>query len=222
VSIKEEVPSIGDRAGGVRFYEVIDKSGERGRVQLTRGLERFYKDPRLLSYRFKCEKFPLRYANGAVLPIIRLDAGEYFCLFYRDAFPVGWNIANGASASIDEMLNPERTILREFGEELFACDHGRRVIYTIGAGNDLAPSSLQRRTLDVWGKRRKDRDLSKYERRPTPMKWIEGPDRVRVRYASQTQHCPVRFVHIRGLALGLRTPKQRELSERNHEARSGS
>jgi hypothetical protein len=79
VSIGGDLPSIGDRGGRVRFYEVIKKIGKRGRAQLTRDLERFHKDGRLLSYRFDCSNYPLRYANGGVLPIIRLDAEEYFC-----------------------------------------------------------------------------------------------------------------------------------------------
>ena len=61
---------------------------------------RFENDEGLLSRRFDCSGHPLRFGNGGVLPIIRLDDSDYFCLFYRDIFPIGWNIANGASDTL--------------------------------------------------------------------------------------------------------------------------
>lgn len=59
-----------------------------------------------------------RYASGGTLPIIELGSSQYYCLFYRDVFPVGWNIANGACDSLPELLNPKRAIERELREEL--------------------------------------------------------------------------------------------------------
>jgi hypothetical protein len=44
---------------------------------------------------FKDPLFPFRYASGGVLPILRIGRKEFFCFFYRDIDPVGWNIANG-------------------------------------------------------------------------------------------------------------------------------
>jgi len=45
---------------------------------------------------------------------VRIKEEEYYCLFYRDIFPVGWNIANGGSDNNEELLNPLLTIERSF------------------------------------------------------------------------------------------------------------
>ncbi len=41
--------------------------------------------------------FLFRYGSGGTLPVIRMDGKEYYCLFYREVFPIGWNIANGGN-----------------------------------------------------------------------------------------------------------------------------
>jgi class 3 adenylate cyclase len=69
-----------------------------------------------------CPRWPLRYANGGVLPIVRFGGRHYACLFYRDVFPFGWNIANGASDAYGELFCPDRVIKREFGEEFVVVD----------------------------------------------------------------------------------------------------
>ena len=66
---------------------------------------------------FDDPEFPFRYSNGGVLPILRMGDQEYFSLFYRDIYPVGWNIANGASDSRAELLYPMTTVEREFRED---------------------------------------------------------------------------------------------------------
>jgi len=62
--------------------------------------------------------FAFRYASGGTLPILEIGSREYYCLFYRDVFPVGWNIANGSCDSLAELLNPKLAIERELREEL--------------------------------------------------------------------------------------------------------
>jgi hypothetical protein len=195
VSLSDDLPSIADRPGKSRFFEIINRSGNAGRAQLTNSLARFWKDEHLRSYRFDCPDFPLRYANGGVLPLVRLEEDEYFCLFYRDAFPTGWNIANGASGSIEEMLEPELTMHREFGEELFACDHSKKLVYAFRPSDEPATVS-QREALRAWAKRYGSKDFAQYTRVSTPLKWIEGPDRIRVRYGHQKQTTGGCFVNI--------------------------
>lgn len=73
-------------------------------------------------YRFSRPGFAFRYASGGTLPVFEIRGVEYFCLFYRDVFPVGWNIANGACDSLPELLNPKRAIGRELLEELIILD----------------------------------------------------------------------------------------------------
>ena len=73
--------------------------------------------------------FVFRYASGGTLPVLRRGQQEYYCLFYRDVHPIGWNIANGGSDSIDELLNPTMTIRRELHEELIILDLTNKIDY---------------------------------------------------------------------------------------------
>ena len=61
--------------------------------------------------------FPFRHANGGVLPIVNLANESYYCLFYRETDPIGWNIANGGSDNSDELIDPQQIFLRELREE---------------------------------------------------------------------------------------------------------
>jgi hypothetical protein len=94
------------------------------------------------------------------------------------------------------MLNPERTIFREFGEELLACDHKKRLLYTFRAEDEQGPGGVQREALKAWGRRMRDKDFSEYTRLPTPMKWIAGPDRVRVKCGNHIQETDGYFLNI--------------------------
>jgi hypothetical protein len=69
-------------------------------------------------FHFADSDFPFRHANGGVLPIIQVRDKSYYCLFYRETDPIGWNIANGGSDDSDELIDPQQTILRELREEL--------------------------------------------------------------------------------------------------------
>ena len=60
----------------------------------------------------------LRWASGGFLPIAKWHGRQWVCLFYRDIYPVGWNIANGASETKEEYIYLNRTIYREMIEEL--------------------------------------------------------------------------------------------------------
>jgi hypothetical protein len=88
--VKQEMPGYTDKAAGIqdRIDSVVFRGGSRY----------LHDDP----------DFAFRYASGGTLPIVELDAIDYYCLFYRDVFPVGWNIANGACDSLPELLNPKR------------------------------------------------------------------------------------------------------------------
>jgi hypothetical protein len=179
VAVTDDLPSIVDSAGKKQFSQRMALQSGDARRRVTRLLFRFYRDSRLLAYHFECPNFPFRYANGGVLPIVRLDSHEYFSLLYRDIFPIGWNIANGGSDCLEEMLDPHRTLVREFGEELFICDHEKKLIYAFDPGDENAPPGFQSEALEAWKRRFSDRDLGQYKRLSIPLKWIEGPDSVR-------------------------------------------
>ena len=63
------------------------------------------------------ERFPLRWASGGVLPVVRWQGTTWSPFFFRDIPPVGWNIAAGSSESDEELRRPLSFGLREFIEE---------------------------------------------------------------------------------------------------------
>ena len=99
--------------------------------------------------------FPFRHANGGVLPIIRDIDGDYYCLFYRETAPIGWNIANGGSDDSDELLDPTLTILRELREELIVVGpptSNKR--YTLFGGDEGAHSRPEYlKALHLWNRK---------------------------------------------------------------------
>lgn len=140
-------------------------------------------------YRFSDPTFPFRYASGGILPIVHLRDRDYYAFFWRDIFPIGWNIANGGSESVDEMKEPERTVNREFREELVILSPDRRRVYAYPRGTDKPddPGTLPvARALweERLGVRWRGDDIWQL-----PTKWIHGPDSVQVTYAD---HKPAR------------------------------
>jgi hypothetical protein len=61
---------------------------------------------------------PIRWASGGILPIARWNGRYWYVLYFRDIYPVGLNIANGASEAKEEYKNLYSLIYREFSEEL--------------------------------------------------------------------------------------------------------
>jgi len=178
LAIEEGADTLLGWQGKRTFFDALKKRGPNARRLLGRALSRFRRDERMLSYRFDASDCPLRYGNGGVLPVVRLDADEYFCLFYRDVFPVGWNIANGASDSEEEMLDPARIVLREYGEELFIGNHEHRLFYAFEPGDEVAPAGFRDDALKAWRRKLRKRRFARYRRLSIPTKWIEGPDTV--------------------------------------------
>jgi hypothetical protein len=195
LEVGDRMPSIVDVDGKREFNKVAANAGRAARDALARKLREFFEDPRVREYRFDCSGYPLRYANGGVLPVVRLDGRDYFWLFYRDIFPVGWNIANGASDNTGEMLDPNRIVLREFGEEVIVADFETKHLYTSEPDNESVPLGFQKGAIDAW-ERRLGKGLLEFERLPIPMKWVDGPDSAEVEVAGRRQETKGYFVNI--------------------------
>lgn len=135
-------------------------------------------------YEFNDSLFPFRYASGGTLPIVRMGEKEYYCLLYRDIFPVGWNIANGGCDNKNELLNPVDTVERELREELIIADpkSKKRYVFEADAGKplDRAEFAVARR---FW-QEHFGFDLPIFDEIVIPLKWLEGPDFVTVKYAN--------------------------------------
>lgn len=179
IHIGDDTLSLTGHVGKRSFNETVAANGgDQNQLMLTRQLNDFLADSRQRGYRFDCANYPLRYANGGVLPVIHLDGTDYFCLFYRDVFPIGWNIANGASDNLEEMLDPGRIIAREFGEELLIFDVSKRVVYAHDPGDDNRPPGFQKQALMAWADALGIPDLVNFDTVAMPLKWIDGPDRI--------------------------------------------
>lgn len=134
--------------------------------------------------------FAFRYASGGTLPIIELDSSQYYCLFYRDVFPVGWNIANGACDSLPELLDPKRTIERELREELmiFALHTDPPVDYSFTWVGEL-PVSSSEFEIARWLASNflaGQLNINHFRKEPLEVRWDpSGPDTLRVRFDGQ-------------------------------------
>lgn len=196
LEVHDQLESLADSGDMRAFLERMANAGAGPRHELERQLETFHGDDRIRSYCFKTADFPLRHGNGGALPVVRIDSTDYFSLFYRDAFPVGWNLANGASDSEAEMGDPGRIVQREFGEELLIVDHNQRCLYTFDGDPGKVLPGVQAVTLQKWKERRPDQNLEGYQRSPLPLKWIAGPDRVSARIRGTLHTSSGYFVNI--------------------------
>jgi len=178
VNITKDDYSIVNQAGKREFFRILESDKGYGRRKIENELNNFYSNKYELAYKFDCSNSPFRYANGGVLPVIRLDSVDYFCLFYRDIFPIGWNIANGGSDTLEELLDPQRVVFREFGEELIITDDVNKLFYVYEPNQEDTSYGLQEEAWDIWKKYFPERKFCDYKKLSIPLKWIEGPDSV--------------------------------------------
>lgn len=62
--------------------------------------------------------FPFRWASGGSLLLVTWRGRRWAMVFFRDIRPVGWNLANGASESVEEQAKILQLIERETMEEV--------------------------------------------------------------------------------------------------------
>jgi len=175
VELTDHLPSIVDVAGKRKFNRIVRRPRPRESEGLARHIAEFTRDSSERERLFDCSRYPLRYANGGVLPVVRLKGREYFWLFYRDIFPVGWNIANGGSNNIEEMLDPDRIVAREFAEEAIVVDFTAERVYTHRHWRGATAKGVQEAALRAWSERL-GRNLLEFERVPLAVEWLDGPD----------------------------------------------
>lgn len=165
-------------------------------------------------YKFRNANFPFRYVSGGSLPIIRYRGFDYYCLFYRDIFPIGWNIANGGSDSRYELLEPLFTIERELREEIMAIDTKRHIWYVFQEypkePMDLPEFSLARK---LWQVHLPRHDLSDFEKHPIPINWLNGPDTLVVEDKNRLKNkTPSVFLNINATDFGIEVDKVAQIA----------
>ena len=184
VSFDDKSPCIWTREGKRYVKEHIDGYARKATFQ-SRQINDFLSSTNgTMSY--SDAGFPFRFVNGGTLPVVKLGNEEYFVLFYRELFPIGWNLANGGADTSAELLNPFTVVERELREELFVLNRKRgfRYVFDTESENPMdMPEYLIARQL--WNARLTEKgwkDITRFKSLPMPVKWIDGPDTLRIRY----------------------------------------
>ena len=150
--------------------------------------------------------FLWRWASGGTLPVVSIGERSYYCLFFRDIFPIGWNIANGACDTRFELLNPLEALERELGEELVVLNpkHGKRIRYVLNPEERPALDRAEFRNYRrLWQKQFPKLDLLNFKREGLAFKWERGPDKVTIRTDYGSNEFKDCFVNINTLDFGI-------------------
>ncbi len=163
----DETPTIFRRDAKEWLKELQDKQTA---AELQETLDEFF-DGQSSDLHINEDDFYFRYSNGGTLPVVTMpDGRDYFALFYRDEFPVGWNIANGGSDSCRELFHPQETIEREFIEELIVVDVVEQCRYRLQSELEL-PEFVE--SWRLWGM---TKGWSDFDDQVLPGRWIEQED----------------------------------------------
>jgi len=201
VAFDEETPTVWSRDGKTEVLRWMEKlRGYRGNVErYQKEIDAFGDAGSQREYVFDNPGFPFRYVSGGTLPVIRMGGTEYYALFYRDVFPIGWNLSNGGSDTREELLQPAEAIERELREELMvvAAPHKARYVFASEAGKTLERSeyAVARRLWEKEFRTHGYPDFAWWNELIIPLKWMEGPDCVEARFAGakeeKTSNCYV-------------------------------
>jgi hypothetical protein len=139
-----------------------------------------------IDFDYSDASFPFRFGNGGTLPVVRVGEEDYYCLFYRDIHPIGWNIANGGANNLNDLLNPASIIERELREELIIVEPllGQRYVF------DWDEASLRDHpdfalANNLWMEHFRKMGYPEFSKIQLPLKWIPAYDanhsKVRIR-----------------------------------------
>lgn len=159
-------------------------------------------------FRHRDSDFPFRYVSGGTLPIITFGDKQYYCMFYREIDPIGWNIANGGSDSREELLNPLGAVERELQEEILAFDVDKRKLFAFGfagAKPFVRPEFVGARLF--WQGQSERLGLPGFDEMQEEVLgvgWIDGPDSLTVRLKGDAvrEHSNL-FLNINALDFGI-------------------
>jgi len=102
---------------------------------------------------------------------------DYYCLFYRDSHPTGWNIANGGANTRHDVLHPDAIVERELREELIIVEPEQKRWYVF----DWHDARLRDHpdfalAQELWTERFRRQGFTDFERMLLPLKWSLPPD----------------------------------------------
>jgi hypothetical protein len=173
VTFGEESPSIWLREAK---RHILDKLPRERRAALQGDIDAFFASNQE-TFPYCDASFPFRLGNGGTLPVVRLKGVDYYCLFYRDRHPTGWNIANGGANTRHDLLHPDLIIERELREELIIVEPERRRWYVFDWHDarlhdhpDFAVAQM------LWAEQFRRQGFSDFKEVPLPLKWSLPPD----------------------------------------------
>jgi len=155
---------------------ILNKLRIEQRKAMQQKLDDFFRSDKE-TFDYRESNFPFRLGNGGTLPIIRLNGTDYYCLFYRDTHPTGWNIANGAANTRHDLLHPDLIVERELREEMIIVEPKRRRWYVfdwhdarLRDHSDFAVAHA------LWAEHFRRQGFSEMQDVPVPLKWFIPPD----------------------------------------------
>lgn len=124
--------------------------------------------------------FPFRLGNGGTLPIARLEGKNYYCLFFRDSHPTGWNIANGGAGNRHDLLHPDAIIERELREELIVVEPEPGYWHVFDWHDAHIRDHPDFATArELWTAKFRRRGFAEFENVALPLKWSLPPEAAR-------------------------------------------
>lgn len=172
-------------------------------IGLQAELRRFLQEGRGLKLEVQAP-IPFRYGNGGTLPIVRFRQKDYYCLFLRDVNPIGWNIANGSSDTLNELFHPSQTIERELAEELFIVDPKRHQRYVLTCDDGRQLVGVDRHSvIRLWERQVPMIPFRSLRPRNLGITWISGPDAVKISVDDESTTSSGYFLNINATDLGI-------------------
>ncbi|MEM7222411.1 MAG: toll/interleukin-1 receptor domain-containing protein [Pseudomonadota bacterium] len=155
------------------------------------------------------EEFVFRYGSGGSLLKVNFEGIDYYCLFLRTVHPIGWNIANGGCDSLEELLNPIKTICRELEEELIVVgsDHWYAMETDTHASLDRPAFGVSR---EFWNRRFDQLNLKKFHQLNSlriPISFIDGPDTLKIDFQLTQREISGVYVNITAEDFGIEVDK---------------
>ena len=199
VHFDENVQAIWSRQGRRDLNHIFLESAKEEIESYQAKLEDFLLEGKGEKCDFTNGGFLFRYASGGALPILEIGGEQYYCFFYREVAPIGWNIANGGCDTIEELLDPLETIKRELNEELIIIDPKKK-IYVFGKTFDHPEFLLIRKLLCALYP---DLNFDDLEKHNPSLTWEEGPDQLKVQIEGQEKIITGCFVNINASDFGI-------------------
>lgn len=173
VEFDDDSPSIWLRAAKPHILSTLPADQRR---TLQRSIDEFFASDDEV-FRYHDSGFPFRLGNGGTLPVVRLKGADYYCLFFRDTHPMGWNIANGGANTRHDLLHPDAIVERELREELIIVEPERGRWYVF----DWHDARLHdhpdfARAHELWTEHFRRQKFPAFEKVPLPLKWSIPPD----------------------------------------------